>query len=469
MVAKNNLCVLVLAGGKGTRMKSAIPKPLHKICGAEILSHILKEAQSLKPSRIGVLTGHQAELVRETVKNNLQNWGIKTPVDFILQKELTGSGTAAKDSVPFMRRYAQILILAGDAPLIRAATLKNLIQAHNRTKAACTVLTVDIDNPKGYGRVLKDAEGNFAAIIEESETNQTTAAIREINSGIYIFDVKSLLAALPLLKPQGPKKEYYLTDTLALLKQKGLRVEVFKAADYKEAMGINSKKQLADAAALMQAAVNDALMESGVTIVSPRGTYIESTVKIGADSVIYPNTFIKGHTVIGPRCVIGPNCWIEDSVLAEDVRLKTGCYLTQASLAKGCTAGPYAHLRPAAIIKENAKIGNFVEIKKSVIGPGSKVPHLTYVGDSEIGSKVNIGAGTITCNYDGVNKHKTVIGDGVFVGSNTNFVAPVVIGKGVKIGAGSTITQDIPAAMLAIARARQVNLIIKNKQKDKKK
>ncbi|MDR1123885.1 MAG: bifunctional UDP-N-acetylglucosamine diphosphorylase/glucosamine-1-phosphate N-acetyltransferase GlmU [Elusimicrobiota bacterium] len=469
MVAKNNLCVLVLAGGKGTRMKSVLPKPLHKICGAEILSHILKEAQALKPARIGVLIGHQAELVRETVKNNLQNWGIKTPVDFILQKELTGSGTAAKDSAPFMRRYGQILILAGDAPLIQAATLRKLIQTHNKTKAACTVFTVDIDNPRGYGRILKDAKGNFTAIIEESETNAATAAIKEVNSGMYIFDVKALLGALPLLKPQGPKKEYYLTDTLALLKQKGLRVEVFKAADYKEAMGINSKKQLAQAAAIMQAAVNDALMESGVTIINPRDTYIEPAVKIGADSIIYPGAFIKGNTVIGARCVIGPCCWIEDSVLAEEVHLKTGCYLTQASLAKGCIAGPYAHLRPAAVLKENAKIGNFVEIKKSVIGAGSKVPHLTYVGDSEIGSKVNIGAGTITCNYDGVNKYKTVIGDGVFVGSNTNFVAPVVVGKGAKIGAGSTITQDIPAAMLAIARARQVNLIIKNKKKDKKK
>jgi bifunctional UDP-N-acetylglucosamine pyrophosphorylase/glucosamine-1-phosphate N-acetyltransferase len=210
-------------------------------------------------------------------------------------------------------------------------------------------------------------------------------------------------------------------------------------------------------------------MESGVTIINPRDTYIEPTVKIGADSIIYPGAFIKGNTVIGPRCIIGPGCWIEDSVLAEDVHLKTGCYITQASLAKGCTAGPYAHLRPAAVLKENVKVGNFVEIKKSVIGTGSKVPHLTYVGDSKIGSKVNIGAGTITCNYDGVNKYQTVIGDGVFVGSNTNFVAPVVIGNGAKIGAGSTITQDIPAAMLAIARARQVNLIIKNKQKDKKK
>lgn len=430
MVAKNNLCVLVLAGGKGTRMKSDIPKPLHKICGAEILAHILKEAVALKPARIGVLTGHQSDLVKETVKNNLQNWYVNIPVDFILQKELTGSGTAAKYSVPFMRKYGQILILAGDAPLIKAQTLKSLIQKHKKTNAACTVFAVETPDPKGYGRIIKDSKNSFVKIVEESETDSTTAAIKEVNSGMYIFDVKALLSALPLLKPQGPKKEYYLTDTLAILKQKGRRVEVFTSADYTQALGINSKKQLAEAAKIMQTQINDALMDEGVTLMDPNTTYISKEAEIGADTIIYPGVFIDGKVIIGRNCIIGP----------------------------------FVHLRPGTIIKENVKIGNFVEIKKSVIGKGSKVPHLSYIGDSEIGEKVNIGAGSITCNYDGAKKHKTIIKNGVFVGSNTNFVAPVVIGEGAKIGAGSTITRDIPAGCLAIARARQINIKKENKK-----
>ena len=452
MVAKNNLCVLVLAGGKGTRMKSGLPKPLHKICGVEILAHILKEAVALKPARIGVLTGYQSELVKETVKNNLQNWGIKIPVDFIYQKELTGSGTAAKYSIPFMKKYGQILILAGDAPLIKAQTLKSLVQKHKKAKAACTVFAVEADNPKGYGRIIKDSKNNFIKIVEESETDSTTAAIKEVNSGMYIFDVKALLSALPLLKPQGPKKEYYLTDTLAILQQKGRCIEVFTSADYTQALGINSKKQLAEAAKIMQTRINDKLMDEGVTLIDPGAAYISKEAKIGADTIIYPGVFIEGNTIIGPNCIIG-----------------AGSYLNNAKVEANCKVGPYAHLRPGTILKEGVKAGNFVEIKKSTIGKGSKVPHLSYVGDSELGENVNIGAGSITCNYDGVKKHKTIIMDGVFVGSNTNFVAPVVIGEGAKTGAGSTITRDIPPGTLAIARARQVNLVVKKLKKENKK
>ncbi|MDR0953403.1 MAG: bifunctional UDP-N-acetylglucosamine diphosphorylase/glucosamine-1-phosphate N-acetyltransferase GlmU [Elusimicrobiota bacterium] len=465
MVAKKNLCALILAGGKGTRMKSDLPKPLHKISGAAILAHILKTAQKLNPSEIGVVVGHRAELLKETVLENASLWGIKTPVDFILQKELTGSGTAVKYAANFLKKHSQVLILAGDAPLIKANTLKQLIKTHNQAKAACTVFTVDIDNPKGYGRIVRDNKGHFSAIVEESETDAKTSAIKEVNSGMYIFETAKLLAALAKLRPQGPKKEYYLTDTLALLKQSGQKVEVFKAQDSREAMGINSKKQLAQAGEIMRQEINNALMDSGVTIINPQNTYIDASVKIGADTIIYPNCFISGKTTIAAGCIIGPNCWIEDSVLDTACRLKSSCYITGAKLAKGCQIGPFAHLRPATILKEGVKVGNFTEIKKSVIGKGTKVSHLSYVGDSDFGADVNVGAGTITCNYDGVNKYKTVVKDGVFVGSNTNFVAPVVIGAGAKIGAGSTITQDIPAGSLAIARARQVNM----KKKENKK
>ncbi|MDR1684285.1 MAG: bifunctional UDP-N-acetylglucosamine diphosphorylase/glucosamine-1-phosphate N-acetyltransferase GlmU [Elusimicrobiota bacterium] len=462
MVAKKELCILILAGGKGTRMKSDLPKPLHAVCGQPMLAHILKTAQQLKPAKIGVLTGHRAELLKEIVQTNLPLWGVKTPVDFILQKNLTGSGTAAKDSAPFMQKFARVIILAGDAPLIQPTTLKNLINKHNKSNAACTVLSVDIDNPKGYGRIVKDTRGAFEKIVEESETDTTTAQIKEINSGMYIFETKPLIAMLKLLKPQGPKKEYYLTDTLGFLKQKGFKTEVYKAADFKEAMGVNSKAQLAQAAKLMQEGINLRHMDNGVTLIKPGDTYIEQGVQIGPDTIIYPGCFIKSGSKIAQNCVIGPDCWIENSVIEESSHIKSGCYLTQAYIGKNCAVGPYAHLRPQAVLKENAKVGNFTEIKKSVIGAGSKVPHLSYIGDSQVGRKVNVGAGTITCNYDGVNKYKTIIEDGVFVGSNTNFVAPVKIGKGALIAAGSTITQDIPEGSLAIARARQV---LKQKKK----
>lgn len=466
MVAKKNLCVLILAGGKGTRMKSETPKPLHHICGGAILSHILKTAQALKPAKIGILIGHQAELLKKTVLDNLTLWGITTPVDFILQKELTGSGTAAKDSIPFMKDFDQILILAGDAPLVQASTLSTLIKTHNATHAACTVFTVDIANPKGYGRIVKAADGSFSKIVEESEADAETAKIKEVNSGMYIFDTVGLIKVLKLLKPQGVKKEYYLTDTLALLKAEGKKVEVFKAEDYKEAMGINSKKQLSEAAKIMRASTNDKLMDGGVTLINPDVTYIDSTVKIGHDSTIYPNCFISGKTVIGKNCIIGPGCWIENSKIEDGSVIKSGCYIIESNITKNCQVGPYAHLRPATVLKEGVKVGNFVEIKKSVIGKGSKVPHLTYIGDTTMGAGVNVGAGAITCNYDGANKHQTIIKDDVFVGSNTNFVAPVTVGSGAKIAAGSTITEDIPSSALAIARSRQVNL--KRKKETKK-
>jgi len=465
MVANKNLCVLILAGGKGTRMKSETPKPLHVICGGEILSHILKTAQALKPSAIGILTGHRADFVRQTVQENLSLWGIKTPVEFVLQKELTGSGTAAKDSIPFIRKYKNVLILAGDAPLVRASTLNNLIKKHNASKASCTVFTVEIEDPTGYGRIVKNADGTFEKIVEQSEADAKTAAIKEINSGMYIFNSAELISVLKLLRPQGVKKEYYLTDALGFLKQKGLKVEVFKAEDFREAMGINSKAQLAQAAKIMRQRINDKFMEDGVTFINPEVTYIDATVKIGADSTVYPNTFISGKTVIGKNCVIGPDCWIENSVIKDGCNVKSGSYITDSQIDKDCQIGPYARLRPLSHISEGAKIGNFVEIKKSSVGKGSKVQHLTYIGDTLMGAGVNIGAGTITCNYDGVNKHQTVIADDVFVGSNTNFVAPVKVAKGAKIGAGSTITEDIPAGALSIARARQVNLKTKKEIK----
>ncbi len=455
-----NLSVLILAGGKGTRMKSATPKPLHTIFGLPLLAHILQTADTLKPSANIVLCGHQADILQQTVKNNYAAWGIKADLKFALQKVLNGSGSGVKAAMPALKKYKQVLILAGDAPLIKAETLKQLIKHHNAKKASCTVLTVEVPNPKGYGRIIK--ENNLVRIVEESETDSKTAPVKEVNSGMYVFEVKDLEKVLKFLKPQGPKQEYYLTDTLSLLQKQGKKVEVFKATDYKEAMGINSKKQLAEAAQAMRERINNKLMENGVILIDPQNTYIDKAVKIGADTVIYPNCYIYGKTVIGENCKIGPNCWIENSKFENNVEVKMSCYILDSHLKEGVQTEPFAKLRPQTVVENKAKIGSFVEIKKSVIGSCSKVPHLSYIGDTVMGAGVNIGAGAITCNYDGKHKHQTIIGDDVFVGSNTNFVAPVKVGAGAKIGAGSTITEDVPATSLAIARARQVNL--KNKK-----
>lgn len=460
MVAKKNLCVLILAGGQGTRMKSALPKVLHKVCGAPLISHILREVSLLKPAAIGVLTGHQASFVQETIKNNLCSWGIKTPVEFLVQKHLTGSGTAVKDSLSFIKKYDQVLILAGDAPLITADVLKKLIKHHKTKAPACTVLSVLQPNPFGYGRIVKNEKGLFKAIVEQAHTDAKTAAIKEVNSGIYLFEVKPLTKALSKLTPQGPKQEYYLTDTLAMFD----KTEVLCEQDYICAMGINSKEQLAQAQALMQARINKKHLQNGVIIINPSATYIGAQVKIGQDSVIYPNTFIEGNTVIGQNCIIEPSCWITNSAISDNCHIKSGCYVEDSKMSANCQIGPYAHLRPKSILKEKVKAGNFIEIKNSTIGEGSKVPHLTYIGDCQMGKNVNVGAGSITCNYDGKNKHQTIIGDNVFVGSNTNFVAPVKVEDNAKIAAGSTITQNIPEGVLAIARNRQVNLDKKRKK-----
>lgn len=460
MVAKKNLCVLILAGGQGTRMKSALPKVLHKVCGAPLISHILREVSLLKPAAIGILTGHQASFVQETIKNNLADWGIKTKVEFLVQKHLTGSGTAVKDSLSFIKKYDQVLILAGDAPLITAEVLKKLVKYHKSKNPACTVLSVIQPNPFGYGRIVKDEKGLFKAIVEQAHTDAKTAAIKEVNSGIYLFEIKPLSKALSKLTPQGPKQEYYLTDTLAMFD----KTEVMSEQDYICAMGINSKAQLAQAQALMQERINKKHLENGVIIINPSATYIGAQVKIGQDSVIYPNTFIEGNTVIGQNCIIEPSCWITNSTIADNCHIKSGSYVEESSLAANCQIGPYAHLRPKSVLKEKVKAGNFIEIKNSVIGEGSKVPHLTYIGDCQMGKNVNVGAGSITCNYDGKNKHQTIIGDNVFVGSNTNFVAPVKVARNAKIAAGSTITQNVPEGVLAIARNRQVNLDKKRKK-----
>ena len=461
MVAQNNLCILILAAGKGTRMKSSLPKPLHSVCGMPILGHILKVSQSLNPAAIGIVVGHESDLVIETVKANLAKWNISAPVVFVKQTDLSGSGSAVKAALPLLQKFETVLVLNGDTPLLLGKTLQDMLHTFTAEKASSLVLGVTVPDPAGYGRILREADGTFQKIVEDADADEDTKKIAEINSGMYIFSSKELQTALTQLTPQGSKNEYYLTDTLSLIKQMNQRVLVFHSADYKQALGVNSKAQLAQAQQIMRSRVAQELMDNGVTLLQPDQTYIDPGVQIGADTVICPGCYILGKTVIGKNCVLEGGVYIKDSTIADNVTLKMGTYVEESTVAENCQLGPYAHLRPKSVLCKGAKVGNFSEIKKAVIGEGSKVNHLSYIGDTQMGAGVNVGAGTITCNYDGKNKHQTIIEDHVFIGSNVNFVAPVTVREYAKIGAGSTITKEIPAESLGIARARQV--VLENK------
>lgn len=459
MVAKKNLCVLILAAGKGTRMKSALPKPLHPVCGRPIISHILQAAQTLQPAAIGVVVGHEGQQLMDAISQNLTAWGITAPIVFIPQMELNGSASAVQVALPLLKKYETVMVLCGDTPMIRPETLQQMESVFEGEKPGTLVLGVTVPNPTGYGRILRKKDGSFERIIEETEADETIKKISEVNSGMYLFDVNALVCALGKLTPQGPKKEFYLPDTLAFIKDESHKVLVFNSADYEQALGINSRVQLALVEDIMRSHIAARLMEEGVRLVRPKEVYIDDTVKIGEDTTVCPGCYISGNTVIGKNCRLDGSVFLNDCIIGDNVHIKMSSYIEAGSVVEdGCEIGPFAHLRAKSILKKKAKVGNFCEIKNSTIGEGSKVSHLSYIGDTQMGAGVNVGAGTITCNYDGVNKHQTVIGDHVFVGSNVNFVAPVTVAAFAKIGAGSTITKEVPEGSLAIARARQVVL-----------
>ncbi|MBP5403717.1 MAG: bifunctional UDP-N-acetylglucosamine diphosphorylase/glucosamine-1-phosphate N-acetyltransferase GlmU [Elusimicrobiaceae bacterium] len=446
-------------------MKSNLPKPLHAVCGFPILAHILKAAQALNPAGIGIVIGHGANQVKQTVLDNSAAWGITAPVEFYEQTELAGSGSAVKAALPFLQKHNNVMILNGDVPLLQADTLQAMQTAFEHAKAGALVLAVKVPNPAGYGRIVCGAQNQFEKIVEDADADAETKKICEINSGMYVFNSAALQKALAQLKPQGPKHEYYLTDTLALIKQE-MPAVVFASNDYEQALGVNSREQLAQAAQIMRARINRYHMDNGVTLINPQDTYIDAGVQIGADTVIASGCYLLGNTQIGQNCTLESSVYINNSIIHNDVTLKLGTYIEESEVAENCQLGPYAHLRPKSILKKGAKVGNFSEIKKAVIGEGSKVNHLSYIGDTQMGAGVNVGAGTITCNYDGKNKHTTVIEDHVFVGSNVNFVAPVTVHEYAKIGAGSTITKEVASQGLAIARSRQVVLEKKGVKKD---
>ncbi|MBI4656163.1 MAG: bifunctional UDP-N-acetylglucosamine diphosphorylase/glucosamine-1-phosphate N-acetyltransferase GlmU [Elusimicrobia bacterium] len=455
MSRDGNFAVLILAAGLGTRMKSSLPKVLHPVGGLPMLCRVIKSVSFLKPGKIAVVTGQKAALVEERLKAHLEETPDLPAVEFYRQKLLKGSGRAVQEAFKTVKNFNKIMILCGDAPLFRPATLGRFVSFFRREKCDAAVLTADLDNPSGYGRIKRGIYGNVEAIVESSDADSAEQNIKEVNSGVYVFRAGALRDAIKDLKRKGPKREYYLTDSMENAFKRGRKVLAFKIEDWREMTGINSRKELALAGKIVNKRTNDALMSAGVTILDPDNTYIDETVKIGRDTVIYPGVHIRGGTIIGKNCKIGPAGLIDDCKISDNVEIKFACCIYSSRIRENSAIGPFSSVRPGSDIGPGAKIGNFSEVKKSRIGKKSKVPHLSYIGDTEMGSGVNIGAGTITCNYDGVNKYKTIIKNRVFVGSNTNLIAPVKIGEKAYIAAGSTITRNVPPHVLAIARAKQ--------------
>lgn len=463
MPKNKNFAAVVLAAGLGTRMKSDLPKVLHYLGDMSLAERAIRKIAELEPAKIIVITGHKAEMVEAELKKKLAHLGDK--LVFVRQKLLKGSGRAVQEAMGEIRRHAHVMVLCGDAPLMRASTTRKMRDLYFRNGPGCLVMTADLDEPGSYGRIRRDHAGNVAAIVEAADADEWERAIKEVNSGTYFFNAAALGKAVRNLKKKGSKGEYYLTDALENIIAAGGRVEAFKLADPTEMSGINSRADLAAAYAMLNRRKAADLMAAGVTVVDPSNTYIEEGVQIGTDTVVYPGVFLKGATVIGKGCKIGPCGVIEDCVIDDNAVVKYSCALEKSRVRQGAIVGPFARLRPLSDIGPAAEIGNFAEVKKSRIGRGSKMHHHSYVGDTEMGEKVNIGAGTITCNYDGVNKNRTVIGAGAFIGSNTNLVAPVNIGPGAYTAAGSTITENVPGGTLGIARARQVVKRLKKRTK----
>jgi len=438
---------IILAAGKGTRMKSRLPKVLHGICGKPMLSHVISAASAAGVHRNIVVIGHGAEMVRQK---------IGSAVEWVEQVEQLGTGHAVMQAETSLADFqGNVLILCGDTPLITSETLTQLMQNHESAGNAATVLTAVMDDPAGYGRIVRDGHGIVQEIVEHKDATAEQRQITEINTGIYCFDAARLFACLKQISPANAQGEYYLTDVLAILKSQGQKIGAAAVRDSLETLGINNRVQLAEAEKIMRLQILYRLMMDGVTIVDPANTYIDEGVTIGADSVVYPGTVIEGKCSIGPECEIGPYSRLRDVEVGRRAIIQNSIII-ESLIGDEVTIGPFAYIRPGTVLEDSVKVGDFVEIKKSVVGKGSKVPHLSYVGDAEIGEKVNIGAGTITCNYDGVKKWKTTIGSNSFVGSNTNFVAPVEVGENAIIGAGSTVTKSVPDGALCVERSKQI-------------
>jgi bifunctional UDP-N-acetylglucosamine pyrophosphorylase/glucosamine-1-phosphate N-acetyltransferase len=435
---------VILAAGEGKRMRSRRPKVLHELCGRPLVAYPLRLARDLA-DRIVVVVGREADEVRRAAGAG---------VEFVEQTERLGTGHALQQARSACGDGA-IVVLPGDTPLLSEATIARLIEHHRKTAAAATVLTAIVERPAGYGRVLRQ-RGRVYGIVEDRDATDDQKKITEINTSVYCFDAAPLWPALERVRADNEQGEYYLTDAIGLLAHAGARVEAIGTNDPVECLGVNDRRQLAFLAGIQRQRILDRLMAEGVTVVDPATTYVDDTVTIGPDTVLQPGVILAGETSLGAECVIGAGSQISSSRLGDRVAVKAYCVLTDSVVEDDAALGPFCHLRPASHVGPRAKIGNFVELKKSTIGRGSKVPHLSYVGDATLGADVNVGAGTITCNYDGVTKHTTTIKDGAFVGTNSSLVAPITIGEGAYVGAGSTVTKDVPPGALAVARSPQV-------------
>jgi bifunctional UDP-N-acetylglucosamine pyrophosphorylase / glucosamine-1-phosphate N-acetyltransferase len=442
--------VVILAAGKGTRMKSADPKVLHRAAGFSLIEHVLRAAEALRPATTVVVVGHRSDRVKDALGKRL---GLR----FALQEPQLGTGHALLQAEPHLAgQSGTVVLLSGDVPLLRPATLRALVEAHTSRGAAATVLTARVDRPQGYGRIVRDG-GRIAAIVEDKDATPAEREIDEINSGIYAFALEPLFRALRSVGAANAQGEYYLPDLVRIYRERGLAVETFSLDDPREILGVNSRRELADVSAMLKTTRNEELMAAGVTLIDPASAWIGPDVTVGADTVIHPNVYLEGRTRIGAGCEIHACVRIVDSTIDDGVIVNNFCVIAESHIASGARIGPFAHIRPQSDVGEGAQVGNFTELKKTTLGKGSKANHLSYLGDATIGDQVNVGAGTITCNYDGTHKHPTIIEDGAFIGSDSQLVAPVRVGKGAYVAAGSSIVEDVPAGALGIARGKQVN------------
>ncbi|MEO8650065.1 MAG: bifunctional UDP-N-acetylglucosamine diphosphorylase/glucosamine-1-phosphate N-acetyltransferase GlmU [Acidobacteriota bacterium] len=446
LVDQKPLDVMILAAGLGTRMRSDIAKVLHRLDGRPMINHVCRTALALAPDTIYVVIGHQGDEVRASVLE-------ETEAVFVVQREQLGTGDAVNSAREYLEsRDSTLLVLSGDVPMIRPETLAGLLQQHRRHRgkgAACSILTVKLKDPTGYGRIIRDNEGLFERIVEQKDATEEQKQIVEINAGIYCFETRSLFSTLSQVSTNNAQGEYYLTDVPALLRNAGEDVALYPHGDPSEVEGVNNRVQLAELERfLSRRTISRLMLEQGVTFIDPKNAYISEQTEIGRDTVIYPNVTIEEASSVGDGCMIRSGRRITNSSIGHGVKILDNCVITDSTVAGGCTIGPMAHLRGNASVENGAKVGNFVELKKTKLGSGSKASHLTYLGDAVIGENTNIGAGTITCNYDGVKKHETRIGDNVKIGSDTMLVAPVSVGDRSVTGAGSVVTKDVEEDVL---------------------
>jgi bifunctional UDP-N-acetylglucosamine pyrophosphorylase/glucosamine-1-phosphate N-acetyltransferase len=440
--------IVVLAAGKGTRMKSALPKVVHRVCGTPMIDLVLRTAAALQPRSVVVVVGHQADVLQAALDG-------KPGLTVVVQEPQLGTAHALLTTeAALIGAAGTLVLLSGDVPMLSADTLQQLVDRHERMGASATVVTAVVDNPHGYGRIVRSGQ-RIARIVEERDASPAEREIHEINSGIYAFALDGLFDAIRGIAAENAQREYYLPDLVAIYRAKGLEVETLTVTNADEIRGINSRAELAETSRVMRERKNAALMAAGVTLEDPATTYVGSDVTVGPDTVLHPNVSLEGSTRIGAGCEIHSGARIVDSRIADGVTVLNHCVITQSTLDAGASVGPFAHLRAHSHVRERAKAGNFVELKNTALGAGSKAMHLAYVGDATVGEKVNIGAGTITCNYDGVKKNRTVIEDGAFIGSDSQLIAPVTIGKGAYVGSGTTVRTDVPAGALAVSAGKQ--------------